>query len=361
MLDEIESDTESDIENLLEDFDTEYISEEPIPDNKKESHGAWTPAATSHIENESLNVEEPLSKNPKRKITALKWKQTSKFIKAKKCTLKTNVLLEVENANPLQILQSTIELNELVKFICDQSNLHAAQNGREFATTSEKIRAFLGINYILSIYKLPNLKCYWSIDSYLSNDGVRNTMTNILMKILQNLHFNNNETADKSDKAYKTCNVINYPNEAFQNVMSNTKRQSIDEHTTKFKARISCKQYMKNMTIKWGFKGWCWSCSKTGYLYELDLYLGKKEKAELRLGEAVVLDLLKKLENTNCMLYFDNVFNFPTLVDKRFDKGIYCLGTVWSDRKNIAVMKKDKDMKRSDIDFQYAKNVIAVK
>ena len=248
---EIESDTESDIENFLEDSDTEYISEEPISDNKKESHCALTPEATIHIENESLNIEEPLSKNPKKKITALKWKRTSKFIKAKKCTLKANVLLEVENANPLQILQSTIEWNELVK-------LSAINRIYRLRKMEESLLLFLGINYILSIYKLPNLKCYWSIDSYLSNDGVRNTMTrNLFVKILQDLHFNNNETADKSDKAYKTCNVINYPNEAFQNVMSDTKRQSIDEHSTKFKVRISCKQCMKNMPIKWGFKGWC--------------------------------------------------------------------------------------------------------
>ena len=40
---------------------------------------------------------------------------------------------------------------------------------------------------------------------------------------------------------------------------------------------------------------------------------------------------------------------------------IYCLGTVRSDPKNIAVMKKDKDIKRSDIDFQYANNMVAVR
>ena len=38
MLDKIESETESDIENLLEDSDTQYIAEEPIPDSKEESH-----------------------------------------------------------------------------------------------------------------------------------------------------------------------------------------------------------------------------------------------------------------------------------------------------------------------------------
>ena len=52
MLDEIESDTESGIENLSEDSDTEYISEEPIPDNNEESSRVLIPEATVHVENE---------------------------------------------------------------------------------------------------------------------------------------------------------------------------------------------------------------------------------------------------------------------------------------------------------------------
>ena len=60
------------------------------------------------------------------------------------------------------------------------------------------------------------------------------------------------------------------------------------------------------------------------------------------------------------MLYFDNFFNSPTLVEKLFNRGIYCLGTVQSDWKNMAIMKKDKD-KGNDIDFYYTNNVVAVK
>ena len=37
MLDKIENEPESDTENLLEDSDTEYIAEEPIPGNKANS------------------------------------------------------------------------------------------------------------------------------------------------------------------------------------------------------------------------------------------------------------------------------------------------------------------------------------
>ena len=87
--------------------------------------------------------------------------------------------------------------------------------------------------------------------------------------------------------------------------------------------------------------------------------LAKKRKKKL--GEKVVLDLSKKLENTNCIPYFDNFFTSPTLVEKLFDKGIYCFATVRSGQTNMAIMKKDEDMKRRNIDFQYANNVVAVK
>ena len=92
----------------------------------------------------------------------------------------------------------------------------------------------------MSISKLPNVKCYWSVDSYLSNDSLRNAMTrNRSINILQNLHFTYNQTADKSEKAYKMCIVINHLNRAFQDKMSDGERQSIDEYMSKFKCRIS--------------------------------------------------------------------------------------------------------------------------
>ena len=86
----------------------------------------------------------------------------------------------------------------------------------------------------------------------------------------------------------------------------------------------------------------------------------QKRKTELGLGETAVLDIPKKLENLYRKQYFDNFFNFPASVAKLFDKGIYCIGTVRTDRKNMAVMKKDNTMKRCDIGFQYADNIVAV-
>ena len=61
MFDKIESETESDIDNLLEDSDTEYI-EEPILDKKEESHQLITPEATVNVEGEGLDIDEPPAK-----------------------------------------------------------------------------------------------------------------------------------------------------------------------------------------------------------------------------------------------------------------------------------------------------------
>ena len=73
------------------------------------------------------------------------------------------------------------------------------------------------------------------------------------------------------------------------------------------------------------------------------------------------MDLYNKLENTHCMLYFDNFFNSPTLFDKLFDRAIYCLGTIRNDPKIMTIMKKERSMKRGYIDFRYSNNVIALK
>ena len=77
--------------------------------------------------------------------------------------------------------------------------------------------------------------------------------------------------------------------------------QSIDEHMCKFKGK-SMRQHMKNKPIKWGFKCWFRCGAKSGYLYELDMYLGKKGNTEFGLGESVILSLCQKLKDTHCIL-----------------------------------------------------------
>ena len=107
-----------------------------------------------------MDIDEPPGKKLTKKVRALEWKLTSEFVKAKKCTPEAHVLLESQQkANPLPISEEPTKLNNLVKHICNQTNLYAAQKGSDFALNPKQIRAFLGTNYIMSISNLPNVKC----------------------------------------------------------------------------------------------------------------------------------------------------------------------------------------------------------
>ena len=123
------------------------------------------------------------------------------------------------------------------------------------------------------------------------------------------------------------------------------------------------KEYIKSKPIKWSFKFWFRCSSKSGYLYQMDIYLGRKQTPEfnLGLGEEVVLQLTKDLERSFCTVYFDNFFNSPKLIEKLFQKGIYGIGTVRANRKQMPKMIDDKQMKRGDCEFLFSGNTMACK
>ena len=171
---------------------------------------------------------------------------------------------------------------------------------------------------------------------------------------MQNLHFSDNTKDDKSDKGYKVRSLINHFNQSFSECVSDDCTQSIDEHMVKFTGRSSMKQYVKNKPIKWGFKFWFRCASKTGYLYQLDLYLGKKEKTEENLGPSVVLKMTECLENSYCTVFFDNFFNRSSLIPKLYDRGLCGVATARKDRVGMPEMTLGRKMRSGDHDYMYS-------
>ena len=97
--------------------------------------------------------------------------------------------------------------------------------------------------------------------------------------------------------------VIDHLNLKFSKVLSNDGEQRIDQHMVK--GRSGMKQYIKSKPIKWGFKFWFRCSSKSGYLYQMDIYLGRKQTLEFNviLGEEVILQLTKDFEQSFCTVY----------------------------------------------------------
>ena len=118
---------------------------------------------------------------------------------------------------------------------------------------------------------------------------------------------------------------------------------------------------MKNKPIKWGFKFWFRCGAKSGYLYEFDVYLEKKGNTEFGLGESTFLTLCQKLKDTHCFVFFENFFTSVALLVKLLEIGIYATGTVRVNRKNMPVLKHDKEMKRGEQDWFSSNHLSAIK
>ena len=118
------------------------------------------------------------------------------------------------------------------------------------------MKAFLGINFIMAINKLPSLEDYLSTDKCIRNEKIQNVMTKTRFQSnLQNLHISNNDSYDKTEKSYKIRPGMENLNKVFAESLSNSLFQSVDKHMCKFKGVSSMKQYIKNNSIQWGFIG----------------------------------------------------------------------------------------------------------
>nr|XP_033799977.1 piggyBac transposable element-derived protein 4-like [Geotrypetes seraphini] len=282
-----------------------------------------------------------------------------------------NVNIDVDcsvEPNAYEVFEKTCGFNDLAAHIVEQSNLYMKQKGVPFQTDAQEIRAFLGMNLVMGYHVLPSLKDYWSTDPDLQVPYIAKVMPRQRFEAIRSaLHFSNNEEMlPKShpdfDRAFKVRPVMDHFNRCFQNARNPSQQQSVDEHMIRFKGHSIMKQYIKNKPIKWGFKMWCRCDSKTGYLYQFDLYTGKKTDTEHGLGEGVVLMLTKSFEHLCCEIYIDNFFNSPILQLKTQQQEIYLCGTARADRKHMPKnLKQDKELKRGESQMLSANGITCVK
>ena len=74
----------------------------------------------------------------------------------KECTLEAEVLVDLDHGStPCDIFETVTGMNELLEIIVTETNRYTTQKGHNFETTKDEMKAFLGINFIMGINKLP--------------------------------------------------------------------------------------------------------------------------------------------------------------------------------------------------------------
>ena len=193
------------------------------------------------------------------------WKWRKGFAKTslQPCSLKEEgvVDMQTENVTPFEKFSKCIGLPGLLSMMKIESERYAAQNGRQFQISEEEFCAFLGVNLLMGINKLPTMKSYWSVDEGLGNSLIQKVMTRArFLGVLQNIHFADKhkelppQESEEYDHAWKLRPLFDDIGKHFQDLLQPEAPQSTDERICKFKGKRIMKQYMNNKPIKWGFK-----------------------------------------------------------------------------------------------------------
>ena len=250
--------------------------------------------------------------------------------------------------------------NDLLDKIVTETNLYARQNlagsperlAKFHPFTLAEIKAFIGVNIIMGIAKLPCISLYWSSDDFFGNVGIKKVMSkNRFEEISKFLHFNDSslEVARGTpghDRLFKVRPVIDYVRTKCENNFSPTKNLSVDEGMVAFKGRLSFRQYMPVKPTRYGIKVWMAADSSNGYVLNFDVYLGKDEghRRIHGLGYDVVTKMITPFMNKNHHVYFDNFFSSVKLLEHLLAKKTFACATVRvsSNRKHLPTCAQQK-------------------
>ncbi len=91
-------------------------------------------------------------------------------------------------------------------------------------------------------------------------------------------------------------------------------------------------QFIKDKSIRYGYKLFCLACSKTGYTLDFFVYLGKKcttaEEKVAGVAFSAVVKLCQNLFGQGYFIFTDNFYTSLKLGKALLNKGLYLIGTV---------------------------------
>lgn len=125
--------------------------------------------------------------------------------------------------------------------------------------------------------KLPSTAFYCANEKSLGNAAIKDAISRDCFCILSSkLYFADAEKPPDCRKLFYTEDVLRCLEKTVREIRSDSKVQSINMSMTKFKGRLSLKQYMPMKHVKRSIKI-CQYCNYlTGYVYNLNVFAGRE-------------------------------------------------------------------------------------
>jgi hypothetical protein len=235
------------------------------------------------------------------------------------------------DATPLQLLHLFLP-RRLMEEFARHTNDAAPRDWRP--TTASELYAFLGAHIYMGIDRLPATHLYWSqtfghpfITSLFSRD-----------RFAQLLHHFRVVPAPVAaaprDPIPHVRALAEQLNHSFAAHFTPTQYLSLDEAMVAFKGRSPIKQYIPSKPHKWGYKIYC--LASEDFLLHFEVYEGKEEDpSESGATYDTVMRMTQQYQQQQYVLFTDNWFTSPTLMNALQEKGIRMCGSVKRNRKGM--------------------------
>ena len=162
----MQSDNKNEIDELMNDSDKEFITPEKhkLTDNPN-NVSVLKPEANVHVVDKGTTHTKEIETNKKRnkpeENTSITWKCNVFPHSQENCLFDSGVSCQFDkSASAFHVYEQVINLVVLIGLLVQQSNLYLEQNRRNFLSNGKEMKAFVGVNYILAVNKLPSIATY---------------------------------------------------------------------------------------------------------------------------------------------------------------------------------------------------------
>ena len=226
----------------------------------------------------------------------------------------------------------------------ENSEAYASQRGRKFETSTQELRAFVGVTLLTHLIIKSNLEDYWSLNDMLSTPFFPKVFSrNRFAEIQRNLHFSATLPAPdlsdpKRDKLHKVRPLLDLVLPKWSSAVTPGRYLSVDETIIPCRGRISFMCYSPMKRKRFGIKVYT-LCDREGYTLKCIFYVGKNHGKDALKPDRVVENLTEAYRYKGHWVCFDNWFSRYKLFVRLLKVGIKAVGTVRKDRKDL-----DKDL-----------------
>jgi hypothetical protein len=237
------------------------------------------------------------------------------------------------DCTPFQLLQCFLP-RRLMQEFAEHTNAAAPHGWRP--TTAAELYAFLGAHLFMGIDRLPRTELYWNatfshplITSLFSRDRFKQLLRFFRVAA-------QDEDAAPRDPLPHIQSLAAQLNASFAAHFIPSQRLALDEAMAAYKGRSPIKQYIPSKPHKWGYKIYC--LSSEDYLLRFEVYAGAEERSAEGATFDTVMRMIAGYEEKGHVLYIDNWFTSPAVLDALKQKGIRCCGSVRRNRRGMPVI-----------------------